>query len=361
MDITQREWVSQQGPSSDQPPSVPVVVISDGEEEEEEEEEDEASVVVGTQCSTTSQPRRQQLPRSLGSILGYRSLTRDKQQRAERAMTQRMLILSRETLDDYCEEFEVIGTVGSAYNVTIGQRMSCSCIDFTSRSSPCKHILMLLLKVYRLDFTSPLYRSLSSTSEQRKDAIMKSTHDPSAFVSDAVRQRINQVLYQSSTASRPIAQQHPLDHSDCAICFDPFIESERTNVEFCWVCGNNVHGQCMARWISTRTGVNETNATCIYCNQTWHILPTTPGEHRRKDASKLDSRHVDDHGFVNVAVEAGLPSQRPDFRPFYRGRIRRRGRRYNYYDDECECDCCSYENYEDDECDCYCHEHRDYD
>jgi hypothetical protein len=31
-------------------------------------------------------------------------------------MTQRMFILSRETLDGYCEEFEVIGTVGSVSN-----------------------------------------------------------------------------------------------------------------------------------------------------------------------------------------------------------------------------------------------------
>jgi hypothetical protein len=118
---------------------------------------------------------------------------------------------------------------------------------------------MILLKVYRLDFTSPLYRTLNANYEDRKNAIINSVHDASAFVTDQVRERINQVLYQTETTNRPMAQQwvdlssvnnrvethhhsrHALDHSDCAICFDPFNESERANVDYCWVCGNNVH------------------------------------------------------------------------------------------------------------------------
>lgn len=66
---------------------------------------------------------------------------------------------------------------------------------------------MILLKVYRLDFTSPLYRTLNANYEDRKNAIINSVHDASAFVTDQVRERINQVLYQTETTNRPMAQQ----------------------------------------------------------------------------------------------------------------------------------------------------------
>jgi hypothetical protein len=115
----------------------------------------------------------------------------------------------------------------------------------------------------------------------------------------------------------------------------------------------------MERWKATRTGADAANPKCIYCNQKWHIPPTIPGENRRRDVSELDSRHVDDYGYVNLAQEAGLSSHRPDYNPFFSTRRRRRRRRYNYdygYDSNCDCECCDHDEFEryEGDCDCEC-------
>jgi hypothetical protein len=99
MQNQERTLASQLGPFFDQPPETPqeeraesianqpILIISsdssttdeeDDEEEEEEEEDDtdEEPVIFDTVRAPTNRPQRQQLPRLVSSIAGYRSLSR---------------------------------------------------------------------------------------------------------------------------------------------------------------------------------------------------------------------------------------------------------------------------------------------
>ena len=51
------------------------------------------------------------------------------------------------------------------YTVTIGERLQCSCPDFEGRQKHCKHILMVLSKIFHLDVMSRAYRRIKLSSQ----------------------------------------------------------------------------------------------------------------------------------------------------------------------------------------------------
>lgn len=132
--------------------------------------------------------------------------------RVVRAMNQRMFVMSRELSqsDESVEKFEVLGSIGNVshhiisisfllttdfvlqnYTVTIGPTIKCSCMDYAIRRVHCKHILMILLKVYRLPYDNPIFRRLQTSAPERIEA---RTHarvvDPSVLVPREIREKI---------------------------------------------------------------------------------------------------------------------------------------------------------------------------
>ena len=53
----------------------------------------------------------------------------------------------------------------------------------------------------------------------------------------------------------------------CAICVEPMAEGGEA-VTFCASCGQNVHGGCIAKWISTRRAQG-IQISCPYCRGNW--------------------------------------------------------------------------------------------
>jgi hypothetical protein len=68
------------------------------------------------------------------------------QDRLERALSQRMFLLDRERKmsEDGTHEkevFDMAGTTGNVYQITIGKLPQCTCPDALSRGNRCKHII----------------------------------------------------------------------------------------------------------------------------------------------------------------------------------------------------------------------------
>ncbi|KAG0734979.1 hypothetical protein G6F57_014674 [Rhizopus arrhizus] len=245
--------------------------------------------------------------------------------RVTRAMKQRMFVLSRQLAenDESTEIFEVLGSIGNNYTVTISSRIKCTCMDYSMRKTHCKHILMVLLKVYCLPFDSPLYRSLSTKKDERIHARSFCQQvDPSVLVPEEARERIMKLMYGSSEeiAALSEAQRRPLDTSDCPVCFEEFEEEKINEIDYCKTCGNNIHKECFTMWASSKGS----DVTCVYCRSKW-IFPDLSEGPKKRTGKDLDSEHRLEGNFANFAQELGLEVKRDT--STYRSSQR-------YYDDD---------------------------
>ncbi|KAI8885803.1 hypothetical protein K501DRAFT_68179 [Backusella circina FSU 941] len=240
-------------------------------------------------------------------IPGFSNLDPDMASRVVRVLTQRIFVLSRSQLDDSREVFEIIGSVGTTYTVRIEDHMSCNCVDYRYKRLHCKHILTVLLKVYRLHFSSNLFKSLNTSAADRKAAMENnmSMIDPSVLVSREAREKIlNVMTNKSKYNNNEKAEQRPLDTSDCPVCFETF-EPENINfIAFCFICGNNIHKQCLQQWIDSKGGIDR--ATCVYCRSPWVQEDQAPSLKSWRD---VDADHRDGT-FVNFAEEMNISRKR---------------------------------------------------
>ncbi|RCH77563.1 hypothetical protein CU098_002224, partial [Rhizopus stolonifer] len=233
----------------------------------------------------------------------------DMKGRVLRAMKQKMFVLSRELVsnDDSSESFEVLGSIGNNYTVTISSTIKCTCMDYSIRRKHCKHILMVLLKVYRLPCDSPLFKSLSTDSAERLHARRFCQQvDPSVLVPPEARERIMKLMYgEAQTLSDTgEAERRPLDTSDCPVCFEEFEQENINDIDYCKICGNNIHKGCFTMWASSKGS----NVTCVYCRSKW-VQAQASG------SAKFNGRHLDrahniERGFANFAQELGIDTER---------------------------------------------------
>ncbi|KAG2232136.1 hypothetical protein INT48_008878 [Thamnidium elegans] len=234
--------------------------------------------------------------------------------RVVRAMKQKMFVISREAdaRDNSIEKFEVLGSVGNNYTVVMGPSIKCSCMDFALRRVHCKHILMVLLKVYRLPIDNLMFRTLSPNKALRLESrSYRRTVDPSILVPEEIRQKILSIGYQNHPDAKPIvpentATRRSLDTSDCPICFEEFEQEAITTIDFCKTCGNNVHNECFKMWASTKGS----NVTCVYCRNKWVVeKPAASGFHKNS-VRQLNSSHVNEKYYANFAQELGISRKR---------------------------------------------------
>ncbi len=76
-----------------------------------------------------------------------------KAKRKHRANTENIFLKEIKELDDYTREFNVVGSTGNNYKVTVGRKITCQCPDFTGKSMQrqCKHIYYILNKILNCD------------------------------------------------------------------------------------------------------------------------------------------------------------------------------------------------------------------
>lgn len=81
-------------------------------------------------------------------------------------------------------------------------------MDHALRRRHCKHILMILLKVYRVPFNSPLFHSLNTTRQERYEArTFSRAIDPSVLVPEEVKQKVLQIGYQNHPDAAPVVEE----------------------------------------------------------------------------------------------------------------------------------------------------------
>ncbi|THG97957.1 hypothetical protein EW026_g4159 [Hermanssonia centrifuga] len=78
-------------------------------------------------------------------------------ERLERVNQQRFFMVDRtRNGKELKEEFQVLGSTGNIYTVTIDKKPSCNCPD-ASKGNHCKHILFIYAKVLQVAYTSHIW------------------------------------------------------------------------------------------------------------------------------------------------------------------------------------------------------------
>ena len=75
-------------------------------------------------------------------------------ERIQRALSQRLYLINQEDLstpNNLSREYNVLGSTGNVYDVTISKRCSCTCPD---EFNCCKHILFVFLRVLKVNRNS---------------------------------------------------------------------------------------------------------------------------------------------------------------------------------------------------------------
>ncbi|KAF2203833.1 hypothetical protein GQ43DRAFT_389193, partial [Delitschia confertaspora ATCC 74209] len=217
--------------------------------------------------------------------------------RYERAMSQRMFLIDRERKvvnegegrgEQYEEEvFDMAGTTGNVYQVTISKVPRCTCPDARKNRMLCKHIIYVLVNVLKAPQDLQYQLALLSTELSQIFA-----HAPSNPQSSDGSQEPG-----TSTAGK----RKPIE-GDCPICVMEFELKEEEKGEILWckaACGNNVHKACFEQWARSKPG----DVKCVFCRTPWK-----GDEETVKRIAKSGMKNAE--GYVNVAGQLGLSGRR---------------------------------------------------
>ena len=203
----------------------------------------------------------------------------------ERALTQRLTVLSRQrcgSRDMPEEKVTIAGSTGNVYTVSINLIPSCNC-PHARKGNQCKHIVYVMLRV--LKAPEDIAYQLALISSELRQVIWNAPPIPGA--------RTN-----GKKGAKQDGNRKPIE-GECPICYDELDDKERT--VYCKSsCGNNIHMVCMQKWIAAA----RSNATCPYCRAKWEVNTGLEG--------KIDTKGLqrNEEGYVNVAAQLGLSGHR---------------------------------------------------
>lgn len=160
---------------------------------------------------------------------------RGRQARIQRALTQRIYVIGREVVNDRHIRFKVVGTTDT-YTVDVCKTPSCSCPDAVHNQNVCKHMILTLHRVFKLNVQSELLARRHWTLDE-----------------------LESVLKGHCAVHRKALE------GECSICYEEMTGTE----ELTWCkqqCGNNFHTNCFNMWI---TACRDDTVTCPYCRSVW--------------------------------------------------------------------------------------------
>ena len=183
--------------------------------------------------------------------------------RIERALTQRLYLVSRQVLAEDQQAFAVLGSTGNVYNVMIGQTPACNCPDYGRKgNTSCKHVLFVFLRVLRVPSTNPVVWQAALLKQELVEIFAAAPSvGTGPLASAAVRSTFARVNG-ASADDCPLAgaaaeiQRRPVS-GPCPICFEEMIENEEGKCEaeetvWCHAtCGLSVHATCFRQWATT--------------------------------------------------------------------------------------------------------------
>ncbi|KAI0771350.1 hypothetical protein BC629DRAFT_1640993 [Irpex lacteus] len=144
-------------------------------------------------------------------------------ERLERVTTQRFFMVDRKRVDregEMREEFQVLGSTGNVYTVTIQKVPSCNCPD-ALKGNHCKHIVNdnSPLLVLQVPFESHVWYQKALLSTELEDIFAKAPLAPN----DVSNPRLQQAYAQASGKAPPASagkRREIEEGTECPICYE---------------------------------------------------------------------------------------------------------------------------------------------
>lgn len=173
-------------------------------------------------------------------------------QRKIRGKTQKLYFIDRDFISVDTQNFSIMGSTGNIYTVSITNKPTCTCPDYTTRHKRCKHIYFALLRIMKIDETdvdneeyadNELFIMFSKSE--------KLPSNKSIVIDPKLKEKWNKIKNSGEEAKQRKVE------GDCPICLEEMMEFD--GIDFCkYSCGNNVHKGCLQMWLKK-------NSTCVYC------------------------------------------------------------------------------------------------
>ncbi|KAL9313457.1 hypothetical protein ACSQ67_018909 [Phaseolus vulgaris] len=172
--------------------------------------------------------------------------------RIVRALRHRLRLLHRAG-----PTFFIFGATGNVYTVTLSSTPSCTCPD---RTTPCKHILFVFIRVLGvpLDDVCLRRRTLRPCQIER---LLGTPTLPEAVAGGTLRQRFHQLFF-GGGSTRPKIETE--EGATCPVCLEEM--GKEQNLVACGTCRNPIHEECLMRWKRTR---GRRTASCVICRARW--------------------------------------------------------------------------------------------
>lgn len=177
------------------------------------------------------------------------------------------------------EEFDISGSKGNVYKVTLDRQTKCSCMDFCMRRQVCKHLLFVYIKVLRLEGHLPVFSRVRLSEDELEQVFEEALENPVAHAMAHPELRkawATAVGYELEEDEASGSDQHtlppgkrmiPEEGDVCGVCYEDLEAGSIEGLEFCLQsCGRPIHTDCLETWFSTR-GYDR---TCIWCRARWH-------------------------------------------------------------------------------------------
>lgn len=217
-------------------------------------------------------------------------------ERLDRVRSQRMFLIDRKrkmSEDGTHEEevFDLAGTTGNVYQITITKVPRCTCPD-NGKGNQCKHIIYVMVNVLKAREDLAYQLALLSTELSELFASAPITTQSSSSNSKAAA-----LTTDTGGSRKPI-------EGDCPVCVMEFEASERdTPGAILWckaACGQNIHRHCFEQWAKSKPGT----VKCVYCRTPWK------GDEETVRKITKGTGKVNAEGYVNVAGELGISARR---------------------------------------------------
>ena len=171
--------------------------------------------------------------------------------RIERCFTDNIYLIESLPEDEetpFERSYVIMGNSGKTYIVTIAHKPRCTCPDFKSRSSRCKHIFFVLIRIMNIEnFKDRTY------SEEELLQMFKN-----------IPEVAKNLIYQGELPAQQEEVNQKFDKDDvCPICLDPLENGKE--LDYCkYSCGKTIHKKCFTMWEKSKGGI------CVFCRGQWY-------------------------------------------------------------------------------------------
>lgn len=184
------------------------------------------------------------------------------EQRKTRGIKQKIfLILTYEYDDDKLERsYEVMGTTGNVYMVTINESPSCTCPDYVTRAKRCKHIYFVLTRIMKV-------RTEQEDIEKYPNDVLRNMFDSIPIITESLRvdaTKLNKFKELKKNKNGEVKMRKIMEEDMCPICLMELDDSE--DLVYCkYSCGNSIHKECFDMY-----NLKKTEIKCILCQNLWN-------------------------------------------------------------------------------------------